>query len=42
MLGMHGGSRSSGRPKRKWLGEVMEVTELSLQLLKEAARDRNV
>jgi len=36
-----GGSRSRGRPRIRWLDEVVEVTGLSLQHLKEAARDRN-
>jgi len=42
MFGMGGGSRSRGRPRRRWLDEVVEVAGLSLQHLKEAARDRNV
>jgi len=33
--------RSRGRPRGRWLDEVVEVTELSLQHRKEAARDRN-
>jgi len=41
MLGMGGGSRSRGHPKRRWLDEVVEVAGLSLQHLKEAAKDRN-
>jgi len=41
MSGMGGGSRSRGRPRRRGLDEVMEVTRRSLQRLKEAARDRN-
>jgi len=41
MLGMGCGSRSRGHPRRRWLDEVVEVTGLSLQHLKEAARDRN-
>jgi len=41
MLGMGSVSRSRGRPRRRWLDEVVEVTGLSLQHLKEAARDRN-
>jgi len=42
MLGMGGGSRSiRGRPRRRWLDELVEVTGLSLQHPKEAARDRN-
>jgi len=41
MLGMGGGIRSRGRPRRRWLNEVVEVTGLSLQHLKEAAREGN-
>jgi len=41
MLEMGGGSRSRGRLRRRWLDEVVEVTELSLQHLKESARDIN-
>jgi len=41
MLGMGGGSRSRGRPRRRWRDDVVDVTGLSLQHLKEAARDRN-
>jgi len=41
MLGKGGGSRSKGRPRRRWLDEVVEVAGLSLQHLKEAARDIN-
>jgi len=41
MLGMGGGSGARGRPRRRWLDYVMEVTGLSHQHLKEAARDRN-
>jgi len=41
MLGMGGGSRSRGCPRRRWLDEVVEVAGLPLQHLKEAARDRN-
>jgi len=36
-----GASRSRGRPRRKWLDEVVEGTGLSLQHLKEAAADSN-
>jgi len=38
---MGGGSRSRGRPRITWLDEVVEVTGLSLQHLREAARDKN-
>jgi len=41
MLGIGGGSRSRGLPRRRWLDEVVEVAGLSLEHLKEAARDRN-
>jgi len=41
MLEMGAGSRSRGRPRRILLDEVVEVSGLSLQHLKEAARDRN-
>jgi len=40
MLGMGGRSRSRGRPRRRWLDEVVKVARLSLQHLKEAARDK--
>jgi len=41
MLGIGGRSSSGGRPRRRWLDEVVEVAGLSLQHLKEAVRDRN-
>jgi len=41
LIRLGSGSRSRGRPRRRWLDEVVEVAGLSLQLLKEAARDRN-
>lgn len=40
MLGMGGGSRGRGRPKKRWLDEVKDVTGRSIADLKEAARDR--
>jgi len=41
MLGMGGGSSSRGRPRRRFLDEVVEVAGLFLQHLKKAVRDRN-
>jgi len=38
---MGGGSRSRGHPRIKLMHEVVEVTGLSLQHLKEATRDRD-
>jgi len=35
-----GNGRSGGRPRRRWMDEVVETTSLRLQQLKEAARDR--
>jgi len=40
MFGMGNGGRSMGRPRRRWMDEVVETTGLRLQQLKEAARDR--
>jgi len=34
------GIGSRGRPKRRWMGEVVETTGLLLQDLKEEVRDR--
>jgi len=42
MLGIGSKSKSRGRPRRRWLDEVVDVTGLSLQRLKEAARDRKL
>jgi len=39
MLGMGGGSKSRGRPIRRWLDEVVKSAGLSLQHLKEAEMD---
>jgi len=41
MLGMGGGRGSRGRRRRRWPDVVVEVTGLSLQHLKKAARDKN-
>jgi hypothetical protein len=41
MLGMGNGSRSRGRPRRRWLDELTEATGLHLQRMKEVARDRD-
>jgi len=38
-FGIGNGRRSRGRPRRRWMDEVMETTSLRLQQLKEAARD---
>jgi len=40
MFGMGNGTKGRGRPRRKWLDEVVETTGLRLQQLKEAVRDR--
>jgi len=40
MLGMGEGKRSRGRPRRRWIDEVIEATDLSLPELKEAVWDR--
>jgi len=37
MFGMGNGGRSSGRPRRRWMDEVMETAGLRLQQLIEAA-----
>ena len=41
MLGMGNGSRSRGRPRRRWLDELLEITGLRLQALIEAAGERD-
>ena len=40
MMGMGEGKRNRGRPRRRWLDEVVQTTGMSLQQLKEAVRDR--
>jgi len=40
MFGMGNGKRGRGRPRRRWMDEVVETTGLPLQQLKKAARDR--
>ena len=40
MLGMGEGKRMRGRPKQRWMDEIVDVTGLTLQELKEAVRDR--
>jgi hypothetical protein len=40
MLGMGEGKRSRGRPKMRWMDEILEVTGLSLPKLLEATRNR--
>jgi hypothetical protein len=40
MLGMGDGHRNRGRPRRRWLEDITELTGLRLQELKMAARDR--
>ena len=39
MLGMVG-QRKRGRPRRRWLDDVQDITGLSLQVAKEVDRDR--
>jgi len=40
MLGMVGGARGRGRPRRRWLDEVVETTGLNIWEVQEATRDR--
>ena len=40
MLGMGEGKRKRGRPKTRWLDGITSSTGISLQELKDAARDR--
>ena len=40
MLGMGSGTRGRGRPRRRWLDDLTEVTDLRIQQLKDAAEDR--
>ena len=40
MLGMGNGSRSRGRPRRRWMDEIREVTGLGLTELSTVAADR--
>ena len=42
MLGMGAGQRKRGRPRRRWMDEVKDITGKSLQELKEMARDRDM
>ena len=42
MLGIGNSRRSRNRPSRRWINEVTKSTGLTLQQLKEAARNRNV
>ena len=39
MLGMGGGSRGRGRPRRRWMDEICEVTNLNLSRLMIVARE---
>ena len=39
MLGMGKGQRKRGRPRRRWLDDVQDITGLSLQEAKEVVRD---
>ena len=41
MMGMGDGQRNRGRPRKRWLDEVKEVTGQTLQELKEAVLDRD-
>ena len=41
MMDIGEGKRGRGRPRTRWLDEIKECTDLSLQELKEATRDRN-
>ena len=40
MLGMGEGKRSRGRPRMRWIGEILERTGLGLREATHAARDR--
>jgi len=40
ITGMSEGARRKGRPKKRWLDEIVEVTGLHIQQLKEAVWDR--
>ena len=40
MLGMGGGARSRGRPRRRWIDEILEVTGMRLREVSSAAMDR--
>ena len=40
MMGMGDGSRRIGRPRSRWADEVLNLTNMTLQQLKEQTRDR--
>jgi len=40
MFGIGNCRRGTGRPRRRWMDEVVQTTGLRLHQLKEAARDR--
>jgi len=40
MLGMGNGTRSRGRPRRRWLNEIREATNLDVRKLFTIARNR--
>ena len=41
MLGMGNGARSRGRPRRRWIDEIVDVTGIALSKLTRIARDRD-